>query len=98
MESEAEGMVQGGITMMDIAQGGIMNNRHGTNLCMKITPDEPLGNDPWLIALQKASALLESTARTLASGGHTFFTAQVKKIRVEINEQIQGEKEWLGKE
>ena len=95
MESEAEGMVQGGITMIDI---DFCCYRHGTNLCMKITPDKPLGNDPWLIALQKASALLESTARTLASGGHTFFTAQVKEIRDEINEQIQGEKEWLGKE
>lgn len=75
-----------------------MNNQHGTSLCMKIAHDEPSKNDPWLTALQKASGLLESTARALASGGHTFFTAQVKGIRDEINEQIQGEKEWLRKE
>ena len=71
-----------------------MDNRHGSGVCMKVVQDEFLENNPWLVDLEKASEVLEIATGVLVNGGHSFFAAQVKEIQDDINEQIEGEKEW----
>ena len=72
-----------------------MDNRHGSGVCMKVVQDEFLENNPWLVVLEKASEVLEIATGVLVNGGHSFFAAKLKKIQDEINEQVEGEKEWI---
>ena len=69
-----------------------MYNQAG--VCMKVVQDESVENDPWLVGLEKASELLEIATGVLANGGHSYFAAQVKQIRDDMDEQVHGEKEW----
>jgi len=72
-----------------------MDSQPGPVACIATIGNEPLESDPWLVVLEKASELLEGAASVLTSGGHSFFAAQVKQVQDGIDEQIQGEKDWM---